>query len=133
MSLFTSLVPGFARQPAVRDNGAEARAETVRPVYEVRETDDAFGLTVHLPGVTKENLELTAEDGEIRVFGRRAWTQPEGWTPLHRETSDAAFELVLSHERAVNLDAIHAELLDGVLRVSLPKAEALKPRKISVS
>lgn len=133
MSLLTSLVPGFVRSPAARDAArSESGVETVRPRYEVKETDEAFGLTVQLPGVTKENLELTAEDGEIRVFARRSWKQPEGWTSLHRETADAAYELVLSHENAVNIDAIHAELSDGVLRVSLPKAEAVKPRKIAV-
>ncbi len=136
MSLFTSIVPALGR--VARRDGSSAAAgdapvETVRPQHEIRETDDAFGLTVYLPGVTRDNLELTAEDGQIRVFGRRAWKQPSGWTQLHRETSDAAFELVLSHEHAVNIDAIHAELRDGVLRVSLPKAEALKPRKIAVS
>ncbi|MFH1497871.1 MAG: Hsp20/alpha crystallin family protein [Verrucomicrobiota bacterium] len=133
MSLFTSLVPAFARQTPARAGSDGADVETVRPRHEIRETDDAFGLTVYLPGVARENLELTAEDGEIRVFGRRSWKQPEGWTQLHRETSDAAFELILSHEHAVNIDAIHAELSDGVLRVSLPKAEAIKPRKIAVS
>ena len=137
MSLFTSLVPGFNRSPAraAGADGAEstAAAETVRPLHEVRETDEAFGLTVYLPGVTRDGLELTAEEGAIRVFARRAWKQPEGWTSVYRETSDAAFELVLEHDHAVNLDGIHAELRDGVLRVSLPKAEALKPRKIAVS
>jgi HSP20 family molecular chaperone IbpA len=42
------------------------------------------------------------------------------------------FELVLEHDNAINVDQIHAELKDGVLRVALPKQEALKPRKIAV-
>lgn len=137
MSLFTSLVPGFNRSPAraAGADGAEGAAavETVRPLHEVRETDEAFGLTVYLPGVTRDGLELTAEESAIRVFARRAWKQPEGWTSVYRETSDAAFELVLEHDHAVSLNGIHAELRDGVLRMSLPKAEALKPRKITVS
>lgn len=137
MSLFTSLVPGLNRSPAraAGADGAESAAavETVRPLHEVRETDEAFGLTVYLPGVARDGLELTAEEDAIRVFARRAWKRPEGWTSVYRETSDEAFELVLEHDHAVNPDGIHAELRDGVLRVSLPKAEALKPRKITVS
>jgi HSP20 family molecular chaperone IbpA len=105
----------------------------VKPLYEITETNDAFGLTVHLPGVTKDGLEITAEDAQIRLVGRRAWKQPEGWTALHRETADAAFELVLTHENAIDADKIVAELRDGVLRVSLPKHEAIKPRKIAVN
>jgi HSP20 family molecular chaperone IbpA len=106
---------------------------TVKPLYEVQETDDAYGVTVFLPGVSKENLEITAEAGEFRIVGRRAWTQPEGWTALYRESADVPYELSLSHDNAIDADKIAAELRDGVLRVSLPKAEALKPRKITVS
>jgi HSP20 family molecular chaperone IbpA len=102
-------------------------------LYEVKETDDAFGVTVYLPGVTKDTLELTAEAGQFRVVGRRVWSQPDGWTSLYRESSDAPFELTLTHDNAIDADKIAAELRDGVLRVSLPKAESLKPRKIAVS
>ena len=64
---------------------------------------------------------------------RRTWKQPEGWTALHRETVDAPFELVLAHENAVDADKIVAELAEGLLRIALPKHEAVKPRKITVS
>ena len=104
----------------------------MKPVFEVKESPEAWGVTVQLPGVNKEGLELTAEEGHLRIVGRRAWRQPEGWTALYRETADAPYELVLTHDNAINLDAVAAELTDGVLRVSLPKHEALKPRKIAV-
>lgn len=134
MSLFNSLIPSASPAPAVsgQDRPADL-AYTVKPVFEIKETPDAFGVTVHLPGVAKEGLEITAEEGQVRIVGRRAWKQPEGWTALHRESADAPFELVLAHENAVDVDKIAAELRDGVLRVSLPKHEALKPRKIAVN
>lgn len=129
MSLLTSLVPSFVRsaQPSVRDG-----VPTMKPVYDLAETDEGYALTVHLPGVTKDGLELTAESGAITITGRRAWKQPEAWTVLYRESTDAAYELVLNHDNLVDLDKIKAELRDGVLRVALPKAEAVKPRKIAV-
>ncbi|HEX2100830.1 MAG TPA: Hsp20/alpha crystallin family protein [Candidatus Synoicihabitans sp.] len=134
MSLFNSLIPAFNRTPAATRNGQEGDlGPTIRPYYNVKETDEAFGLTVHLPGVGKDGLEITAEDNSLRIVGRRTWQRPEGWTSLFRESSDAAYELVLSHEHAIDVDKIHAELRDGVLRLSLPKAEAIKPRKISVA
>ena len=52
---------------------------------------------------------------------------------LHRESVDATYELVLTHDNAINSEAIAAELRDGVLSVTLPKAEAIKPRKIAVN
>jgi len=134
MTFFNSLLPSFQRQTGSRDGAtATESVPTVKPHYQVSETPEAYGLTVQLPGVTKDGLELSAEADQLRITGRRAWKQPEGWATLHRETADAAYELVLSHDNALDVEKIHAELKDGVLRVSLPKAEALKPRKIAVS
>lgn len=134
MTLLNTLIPTFSRTPAVRDQNRPADlGPTVRPAYEVKETQEAWGVTVHLPGVAKEGLEITAEEGQLRIIGRRHWRQPENWTALYRETPDAAYELVLSHENAVDTDKIAAELRDGILRISLPKHEAVKPRKIQVS
>ncbi len=132
MSLINTLIPSLSRLPAHpsprRDLGA-----TVKPVFEIKETDEAYGATVYLPGVAKDGVEITAEANEVRIVGRRAWKQPEGWTALYRESADAPYELVLEHDNAIDGDKIAAELRDGVLRVSLPKAESLKPRKIAVS
>lgn len=134
MTLLNSLIPTLSRTPAVRDQNRPADlGPTVRPAYEVKETPEAWGVTVYLPGVAKEGLEITSEEGQLRVVGRRAWRQPEAWTALYRETPDAAYELVLTHENAIDADKIAAEIRDGILRVSLPKHEALKPRKISVN
>lgn len=132
MSLIHSLIPSLNRTPA-RTGSDQILAASVKPVFEVKEADEAYGLTVYLPGVAKDGLEITAEAGELRVVGRRNWKQPEGWTALYRESSNSPYELVLTHDNAIDADKIAAELRDGVLRVSLPKAEALKPRKIAVS
>ncbi len=136
MSILNQIVPRLARPFARRSNAEQAGSApefTVKPAYEITETPEAWGLTTHLPGVTKDGLELTAEDGLITIRGRRAWQKPEGWTAVYRESVDAPYELVLEHDNTVDADKIHAELKDGVLRVSLPKAEALKPRKIAIN
>jgi HSP20 family protein len=134
MSLLNTLTSSLSRSPASRDETRPADlARTVKPLYEIKETPEAFGATVHLPGVAKDGLEITAEEGQIRIVGRRAWKQPEGWTALHRESVDAPFELVLAHDNAIDTEKIAAELRNGVLRISLPKHEAIKPRKIAVT
>ena len=133
MSLFNTIVPSLTRPLARRENGGADLGPTVKPHYEIKETDEAWGLAVYLPGVAKEGLEITAEESQLRIVGRRAWKQPEGWTALYRESTDAPYELVLAHDNAIDPEKIHAELTDGVLRASLPKAEAIKPRKIAVS
>lgn len=135
--LFQQIVPRLSRSatraepaPAPEDRASEF---TVKPVYELQENAEAWTLTVHLPGVAKDGLELTAEEDLLRFVARRAWQRPTEWTALYRESVDAPFELVLEHDHAVDVDKIRAELKDGVLRATLPKAEALKPRKIAVN
>lgn len=131
MSLINTLIPSLSRAPA--PTSQSNAGATVKPVFEIKETPDAYGVTVYLPGVAKEGLEITAEATEVRIVGRRTWKQPEGWTSLYRESSELPYELVLEHDNAIDADKVAAELRDGVLRVSLPKAEAIKPRKIAVS
>ena len=134
MTLLNALIPSLGRTPVARDENRPADlGQTVKPAYEIKETPEAFGATVYLPGVVKDGLEITAEEGQVRIIGRRAWKQPEGWTALHRESVDAPFELVLEHDNAIDAGKVAAELRDGVLRVSLPKHEAIKPRKIAVN
>lgn len=133
MSFLNSLVPNRTRTDATLEGETGANVPTARPAYEVRENADAFELTARLPGVAKDGLEITAENNQLRIFGRRAWKQPEGWTLLFRDSLDAPFELVLEHENSFDAEKIQAELRDGVLRMTLPKAEALRPRKIAVS
>lgn len=131
MSLLTTLVPGFARPARAAATGdSEAR---VKPAYNVREDDHGYDVTVYLPGVAKDGLEITAQENELTITGRRAWTPPAEWTALYRETSRAHFGLTLQHEGDLDLDKVGAELKDGVLHLTLPKAEAVKPRKITIN
>lgn len=134
MSLLQNLIPAFNRTAANTESApANELGATVKPAHEIKQTAEAFGVTVYLPGVAKDGLEITAEDGQIRIVGRRAWQQPTGWTARYRESTDAAYELVLTHDNAIDADKIAAELRDGVLRISLAKHEAAKPRKIAVN
>ena len=93
-TFFNQIVPRLSRtlgrEPAPAAGVTTSEPEfTVKPAYEIKETAEAWGLVAHLPGVTKDGLELTAEEGLITIRGQRAWRQPEGWTTLHRESVDA--------------------------------------------
>jgi HSP20 family molecular chaperone IbpA len=110
-----------------------ATPATLRPSHQLTESEDAFALTIQLPGVARDGLDVTVEQDVLRVVGRRAWTPPAGWSALHRETSDAPFSLAVALGQAVAADRIAAELRDGVLRLSLAKAEAVRPRRITVA
>ena len=117
----------------VSSGAATPEKTTLAPRYKVCETSDAYTLHVELPGVSKDGLELTVDQEQIRVIGRRAQTQPDSAGAATSETVSVSYELVLDHDHAIDPARISAELRDGLLRVVLPKSEALKPRKIAVA
>lgn len=140
MSLFNSLLPAFTQPKTLNGTSANSPASNAAehlpprvPVHTLHENADGYSLDVHLPGVTKDGLSVTAENGVLTIEARRAWSQPEGWTSLHRESTDAGYRLSLEYAEAIDADKISASLTDGVLRLTLPKHEARKPRKITVA
>lgn len=131
MSLFDQLIPSRGNR-AQNSNGTESE-RFVAPAYDLKEAGEAYGLEVFVPGVAKDAVEISVDQGELAVTARRRWKAPESWTEIFRETPAADYRLRIDLNEAVNVDAISAELEAGVLRVTLPKAEAFKPRKIDVS
>src|ERR1700712_4234373 len=130
MTQLNSILPSSRRQ---RESAASAGSSgLVKPWYAAREEKESYQLTVYLPGVAKSGLEVHAEKNELRIVGRRSWTPPSTWSVLYRETPQADFGLTLDHAGNIDPEKISAELKDGILRISLPKAEALKPRRITI-
>lgn len=133
MSFFSQIMPFQSTRPANRAAASEGEKEYAIPSYEVKESAEAFGLEILMPGVAKDAVEISIDQGELVVTGARSWKAPEGWGEIFRESSQLDFRLRLDLNDAVNVDRINAELEHGVLRVTLPKAEELKPRRIDVS
>jgi HSP20 family molecular chaperone IbpA len=120
-----------------RNNDTQVAAPTpprraVIPRYEVQENADAFVITACLPGVDRSNLETSVDGESLTVFGRRTWTPPAEWSTVYRESQPADFRLVLELDHRFNRDAVKAELTQGVLTLTLPKAESVKPRRIEI-
>ena len=134
MPFLTSFLPSLSRSFSTPTSNDSASApSTVRPAYKVQETAEGYQLTAYLPGVSKKDLTITDEDGVLTLRGERSWQPPAEWSSLYRESSNAAYGLTLQHDEVIDADKITAELVDGVLRLTLPKTEASKPRKIAVS
>lgn len=105
---------------------------THEPLYEITETADEFVVTVQVPGVERSGVETMINGDELVITGKRTWRQPESWQILHEEIPVADYQLVLRLDHRVNRDALKAHLRDGILSVMVPKAEAVKPRRIEI-
>ena len=109
-----------------------APRRTVVPRYEVEENADAFVVTAYVPGVDRSALETHVDGENLTVFARRAELSAD-WTSVYRETPAADYRLVLELDHRINRAAVRAELTQGVLKLTLPKAEAVKPRRIEIA
>jgi HSP20 family protein len=116
-----------------KESLAPASCRAVTPRYQAAENPDAYVLTVFVPGSATADVETIVEGDRLVVNARRRWTAPSAWTPVHREIATADYRLVLQLDRRVNRDAVKAQLSQGVLTLTLPKAEELKPRRIEIA
>lgn len=114
-------------------NAVQRRAEQfLTPVASVVEDGDAYLLKVEMPGVNKEGLEISVENNELTITGQRSLAQIEG-TLIHRESRTEDFRRVFELDPSIDTSKISARIDQGVLTLTLPKAEQVKPRKIAVS
>ena len=116
-------------RPQNRGNGAR---NYITPEVNVFETRDGYVVEAEMPGVNKEGVEVTLEDGELTIIGHRAASETKLET-VYRESSDADYRRVFELDATVDTARVDARVEQGVLRVHLPKSERVKPRKVVVS
>jgi len=104
----------------------------VTPLVNIYETAEGYLLEAEMPGVNKEGLEITLEGHEIEITGRRSAETITG-EPLFRERHTVGFRRVFELDPAIDPAKISARMNQGVLFLTLPKSERVKPRQIAVS
>jgi HSP20 family protein len=103
------------------------------PALDISERKDAYVVTVEVPGVKADDLDITLEDGLLTIRGERRFTQETSEQQFHRvERRYGSFRRSITLPSQVQADHIEASFEDGVLEVVVPKAEEAKPKKISV-
>ena len=119
----------------VRENRDIDRVQTeqfVSPSASVVEAADGYTLEVEMPGVNKEGLEISVENNELTIVGRRSLPAVEG-TLIHRESRPENYRRTLEFDPSIDTNKISAKIDQGVVTLTLPKAEHVRPRKITVS
>ncbi|HVM51000.1 MAG TPA: Hsp20/alpha crystallin family protein [Candidatus Acidoferrum sp.] len=107
------------------------RQEYVLPSVNIFETKDGYVLEAEMPGVNKEGLEITLEGNQITIVGHRQTEQANG-NLLFRERHLADYRRVFELDPAVDTSKVSAKMDQGVLTLTLPNSERVKPRKINV-
>jgi HSP20 family protein len=112
-------------------SAAESQRSWVAPEVNIYETADGYVLEAEMPGVTKDGLEITLEGNTLTFVGRRQDEVVKG-TVLYRESEPTDYRRVFELDPAIDTGKISAEMRQGVLTLTLPKAERVKPRKIEI-
>ncbi|GAB6175339.1 Hsp20/alpha crystallin family protein [Desulfobaculum senezii] len=100
------------------------------PQVNVSEDDDALYIEARVPGVAEEDIELTVTENDIVLKGMR---KADDGKYYRQERGTGAFQRIFNIATNIDRDNVTATLKDGILEIVLPKAEAVKPRKISIS
>jgi len=102
------------------------------PPLNVWEDDQNLYAEAELPGLSMEGLEVFVVGNELTVKGERKGCQKESETYHRCERGVGSFQRTIPLPMPINADQVEASLHDGVLTITMPKAEAAKPRKIEV-
>ena len=103
------------------------------PAVDVAEGDDAYTVKMELPGVNKDDVKITLESNVLTIRGEKQAETEVNEKNFHRtERSYGSFQRSFTLPTSVKNDKIDAVYKDGILTVSLPKAEEAKPKQIEV-
>jgi HSP20 family molecular chaperone IbpA len=103
------------------------------PVTDIFETDRALTVILEMPGVERENVDVSVENDILTIEGRIDYSKYEGLQPVYTEYNIGHYVRSFQISSKTEQGEISAELKDGVMTLVLPKAEKAKPRKINVS
>ena len=134
--------PTFAFSPVSRSMDEFVRSvfepaghsvRSASPALRAWATDASIAVELDVPGYKLNEIDITFVNRELTVQGKRAVELPEGAALIHDERGSSEFSRTLRLSTPVDAERVSAELKDGVLKITLPKAEAARSRKIAIS
>lgn len=126
---FDQLMAGF-----LRPLNTSHELSDWRPAADVRETEEAFIVEAELPGMKKADVSVTFEDGTLTISGERKYEEETNGSKLRRvERSYGSFSRSFRLPREIDAENVKAAFTDGILTVSVPKTETVKPRAIEIA
>jgi len=121
----------LAEKPKSEMDRATKQTEYYQPAVDVSETTDGLVLRYDMPGVHKDNVDITVEGGILRVIGKA--DAEESGRAVYRETRVGDYRREFSLSEDVDTGHVEAEMTAGVLTIRLSKKEHARPRRIEIS
>jgi HSP20 family protein len=115
-----------------RDADRGQAEQFITPAASVTEIADGYTLEIEMPGVKKDGLDISVDNNELTIIGRRSFPAVEG-TLMHRESRPENFRRTFELDPSIDANKISAKIEQGLVTLTLSKAEHVKPRKITVS
>jgi HSP20 family protein len=115
------------------EGGEDLATRTWTPAVDIQESDDAYRIHAELPGMTKDDVEITLENNVLRLSGERKFEKDVKKENYHRiERTYGTFSRSFALPTQVSSDKVEAKFENGVLTIAVPKAEQAKPRRITI-
>jgi HSP20 family protein len=121
------------KRPVEQKQESTIPARLFQPVADIYETDHALVLVLEMPGVDRNSVDVRVENDVLAIEGRVDFAKYEGLQALYTEYNVGNYARSFQLSNKIEQDGIGAELKDGVMTLTLPKAEKAKPRKINVN
>jgi HSP20 family protein len=113
---------------------SESDTRTWMPPADIHETDNELVVTADLPGIDVQSIDVRVENNVLSIAGERKLQETPKNGNVHRvERMYGAFARSFTLSTPVNTEKIQANYKDGVLKITLPKAEAAKPKRIEIA
>lgn len=125
------LFDDFLGRPLMRTEWSEG---VWNPSVDISETKDNVIIKAEMPGLSKEDVKISLQDNMLTLTGEKKQEKEEKEANYHRvERSYGAFSRSFALSTSVKSDKIKATYQDGVLSITLPKTEEVKPKEIPIS
>lgn len=102
------------------------------PYSDIYETDDALRVVMEIPGVERKDVDVALENDILRVDARIDFSKYEGMEPVYTEYNVGHYTRSFTLSNKIDQERISAQLEDGVLTLTLPKAKEAQPRRIQI-
>jgi HSP20 family molecular chaperone IbpA len=117
---------------ARREGDRPARRMTLTPAVDVFEDSQGIRLSADLPGVTKDKLDVKVHDGNLYIEAEAVVPTPAGLRLQHAEIREPRFARAFSVSPDFDISKIEANLQDGMLKLTIPRRDEARPRRIEV-